>query len=49
MGEAEMQLIGELISRTLRGRDDEAELAAIRAEVRELCAGFPPYPTLVGA
>jgi glycine hydroxymethyltransferase len=49
MGEAEMQLIGELISRTLRGRDDDAELGAIRAEVGELCAGFPPYPTLVGA
>ena len=49
MGEAEMQRIGELISRTLRGRDDDAELAAIRADVGELCAGFPPYPTLVGA
>jgi glycine hydroxymethyltransferase len=47
MGEAEMQLVGELISRTLRSRQDDAELGAIRAEVRELCSGFPPYPTLV--
>jgi glycine hydroxymethyltransferase len=47
MGEAEMQLVGELISRTLRSREDDAELGAIRAEVRELCSSFPPYPTLV--
>ena len=49
MGEAEMREIGELIGRTLRARDDEAEVAAVRADVRELCAGFPPYPTLAGA
>jgi len=49
MGEAEMRLVGALIGRTLRSRDDEAALAAVRTEVRELCAGFPPYPTLAGA
>ena len=50
MGEAEMRLVGALIGRTLRSRDDEAALAAVRAEVRELCAGFPPVPaTLAGA
>jgi len=49
MGEAEMRLVGALIGRTLRSRDDEAALVAVRTEVRELCAGFPPYPTLAGA
>jgi len=49
MGEAEMRRIGALIGRTLRSRDDEAALASVRTEVRELCAGFPPYPTLDGA
>ena len=46
MGEAEMATIGSLIGRALRGRDDEAALGAVRAEVAELCAAFPPYPTL---
>jgi glycine hydroxymethyltransferase len=49
MGESEMRTVGELIGRTLRGRDDEQAISAIRAEVRELCAGFPPYPTLGGS
>ena len=49
MGEAEMRLVGALLGRTLRSRDDEAALVAVRTEVRELCAGFPPYPTLAGA
>ncbi|MGD0883093.1 MAG: serine hydroxymethyltransferase [Acidimicrobiales bacterium] len=49
MGEAEMARIGALIGRTLRGRDDEGAVASIRAEVRELCASFPPYPDLDGA
>jgi len=44
MAEAEMATIGRLISRALRGRADEAELDAVRAEVAELCAGFTPYP-----
>jgi glycine hydroxymethyltransferase len=48
MGVDEMGRIGVLIGRTLRHRDDEAVLSAVRAEVRELCAGFPPYPTLTG-
>ncbi len=46
MGVDEMQLIGRLIGRTLRNRDDDAEIAAIRTEVRELCGAFPPYPTM---
>jgi glycine hydroxymethyltransferase len=49
MGTGEFAAIGALIGRTLRSRDDEQALSAIRAEVRELCAAFPPYPTLGGA
>ncbi|MGD0393961.1 MAG: serine hydroxymethyltransferase [Acidimicrobiales bacterium] len=48
MGGAEMWTIGALIGRTLRHRDDEAVVAQVRGEVHELCAGFPPYPTLTG-
>jgi glycine hydroxymethyltransferase len=48
MGSSEMRTIGTLIGRTLRGRDDDQAIATIRAEVRDLCAGFPPYPTLAG-
>ena len=48
MGRAEMRTIGALIGRTLRHRDDEAVVAQVRGEVHELCAGFPPYPTLTG-
>ncbi len=44
MGEAEMGTIAELIVRTLDHRDDEAELAAIRDDVRTLCGKFEPYP-----
>ncbi len=45
MGEGEMRLVGELILRALRGRDDERELEAVRRQVAELCAAFPlPYP-----
>ncbi|MDA8313158.1 MAG: serine hydroxymethyltransferase [Actinomycetota bacterium] len=46
MGAEEMARIAALIGRTLRGRGDEAEVAAVRAEVRELCAAFPPYAAL---
>jgi glycine hydroxymethyltransferase len=48
MGETQMATIASLIGRALRGRDDEGALAAVRAEVAELCAAFPPYPTLAG-
>jgi glycine hydroxymethyltransferase len=40
-GPDEMRRVGELIVRTLRERDDEAALAAVRADVREICARFP--------
>ncbi|HEY4927996.1 MAG TPA: serine hydroxymethyltransferase [Acidimicrobiales bacterium] len=49
MGEGEMARVGALIGRTLRQRDDDTVVTAIRAEVRELCAAFPPYPGLAGA
>jgi glycine hydroxymethyltransferase len=43
MGEAEMPLIASLIREALRGADDAAALAKVKAEVAELCAKFPPY------
>ena len=44
MREGEMRTIAELIARTLRCREDEAELERVRGEVIELCEGFPLYP-----
>jgi glycine hydroxymethyltransferase len=49
MGISEMRTIGALFGRCLRNRLDDQVISAIRAEVRELCAAFPPYPTLAGA
>jgi glycine hydroxymethyltransferase len=45
MGPSEMAVVAELIHRVLVGREDEAELAAVRDEVVALCGKFPPYPT----
>ncbi len=44
MREPEMQVIAELIARALHGRETPAQLAAVRAEVADLCAKFPAYP-----
>jgi glycine hydroxymethyltransferase len=44
MREAEMETIGELISRALKTPEDDAALGAIRAEVEALCRKFPLYP-----
>jgi glycine/serine hydroxymethyltransferase len=44
-----MGRIASLMGRALRERGDDAALASVRAEVAELCAGFPPYPGLGGA
>ena len=49
MGPGEMEVVAELIVRTLKSRDDEAELAAVRSEVGALCARFTPYPTSRGS
>lgn len=47
MKEPEMQRVGRLIARALRGRDDEDELHRIAGEVRELTSSFPLYPDLL--
>jgi glycine hydroxymethyltransferase len=44
MREADMDLIAELISRTLASPDDDARLAAVRVAVEALCRKFPLYP-----
>ncbi|MFD7460301.1 MULTISPECIES: serine hydroxymethyltransferase [unclassified Streptomyces] len=41
MGQAEMRRIGVLLATVLR---EPARTKAVRAEVRELTGGFPPYP-----
>jgi glycine hydroxymethyltransferase len=43
MGTAEMTRIAALIGRALDAPADEAALAKVRGEVRELCAHFPMY------
>jgi glycine hydroxymethyltransferase len=43
MGEPEMATIASLIHRTLVGREDEGELAAVRGEVAALCSTYAPY------
>ncbi len=44
MKEPEMAEIGRLIAATLRSRADAEAVAGLREEVRQLCAGFTPYP-----
>ena len=44
MAEPEMEQIATLITRVLRNPADEAELAAVREDVRTLCSKFTPYP-----
>ena len=39
----EMPTVAQLVARALRGRDDAAEISAVRAAVAELCARFPIY------
>lgn len=41
LGEQEMAEVATLIDRVMAARGDEAELAAVREEVRALCARFP--------
>jgi glycine hydroxymethyltransferase len=48
MGTDQMRTVAGLIGRTLQARADEGEIGAVRAEVAALCAGFPPYPGLLG-
>lgn len=49
MGTEQMAVVASLIGRTLRERDDEVTVRRVRAEVRELCASFPPYPGLLAS
>jgi glycine hydroxymethyltransferase len=44
MREPEMAQVASLIHRVLVGREDEAEVAAVRDEVVALCSKFAPYP-----
>ncbi len=48
MGPDQMAVVAALIGRTLRRRDDEPTLAAVREEVRSLCAAFPAYGSAPG-
>lgn len=43
MAESEMAKIAELIGRTLRARENDAVVNAVRAEVADLCAPYAPY------
>jgi glycine hydroxymethyltransferase len=44
MTEPEMATIADLIDRVLRGREDEAVIAAVRDDIASLCSKFAPYP-----
>jgi glycine hydroxymethyltransferase len=44
LGEAEMDIVGELIVRALKTPDDDAALGMIKTEVERLCRKFPLYP-----
>ena len=44
LGEPEMELVGDFITRALKNPDDDRSLGTIRAEVEALCRKFPLYP-----
>src|SRR6188508_2232427 len=44
MGEKEMDLIAEYISRVLASPQDDRALAGVKTEVEQLCRKFPLYP-----
>jgi glycine hydroxymethyltransferase len=44
MGPDEMATVASLVARALRGRQDDAAIAAVHDEVVALCSKFPPYP-----
>ena len=44
MGKAEMRQIADLIARAIKDGGEEAKAAAIRSDVKALCAKFPVYP-----
>jgi len=48
MGADEMKKLADFMDRVVRAPDDEALLAKVAAEVKELCASFPPPGIAVG-
>src|SRR5438552_1609625 len=44
MREADMDIVGDLITRALKSPEDDRALATIRSEVEALCRKFPLYP-----
>jgi glycine hydroxymethyltransferase len=46
MGVGEMARVASLVGRVLDAPDDDAVLARVRGEVRELCQQFPMYQGL---
>jgi glycine hydroxymethyltransferase len=48
MGEAEMDLIAEFITRAMAAPEDAGALAMVKAEVEQLCRKFPLYPERLG-
>jgi len=44
MGPDEMVQVASFTARILRDRDDSSAVDAVRGEVAEMCASFPPYP-----
>jgi len=46
MKEAEMKLIGGFIAKVFNSMEDEAAIANVRVQVKELAAKFPLYPSL---
>ena len=47
MGVAEMEEIGRLMGKALKGADNETTLGEVRASVEALCAKFPLYASLL--
>jgi len=44
MREADMDIVGDLITRALQTPEDDRALGMIRVEVEGLCRKFPLYP-----
>jgi glycine hydroxymethyltransferase len=49
MGKTEMEEIGRLFGKALKGADNETTVAEVRKSVESLCAKFPLYSALVKA
>jgi len=43
MREDEMEMLGNIIVRTLKNRGNTGELQKMRQEIKELCMSFPLY------